>query len=320
MSADAAHAEHSTEPGPQAADTQLYRHALHGLINVGANLAQHLNAQANAQAAQQASAPAPRPTPAPHASDPQPAPQATDAQPAPAPAPAPDALIRLAAAFDQVARAVRRCIAQAQALDTPKQPARNPAPDRTAARKRIIRAVEDTIQRPPDNPDFEPPEVLLPEFRERMDAPDLDDDIATRPVEDIIKDIVRDLGLAALPGTHLWKRRTPADLAELCARAAAPSSPAWSAARPPGPVPQDGHPAAAQPAPAPAPADEREPAGPAKPAAIPRVQPGPTDAGPVHRGPVHPGSGLPLDPAEAVATVLRHAARTDARWRPPPED
>ena len=304
MSASATHPT-PHDPGPQAADThatdtEFYRQALHDLITVGTSLARHLPTQADAQAAHQSSAPAPQPAPA------QPAPHPTNAQPAPAP----DALVKIVASFDPLARAVRRCIAQAQNLNAPKQqPARNPAqppaPDRTAARKRILRAVEDNIQRPPDNPECDDAEILLSDFRERMDAPDLDDDISRRPVADIIQDILRDLGLAALPGSRPWKRRTPADIAELNARAAAPTSPASSATCQPGPGPQDGSPAAAQPAPDPA---DQHASG----------HPKPVRPSAAARPPVRPGHTLPEDPAEAVAFVLHQV--TQARSRPPPGD
>lgn len=46
---------------------------------------------------------------------------------------------------------------------------------------------------------------------DRLDAPDLEDDITTRPVADITE-ICRDLGRDALPGTHPWTRRTPNDI------------------------------------------------------------------------------------------------------------
>ncbi|HEY0204508.1 MAG TPA: hypothetical protein VGC15_10205 [Acetobacteraceae bacterium] len=290
MSASATYPTPQHAPGPQAADThaadtEFYRQALHDLINVGTHLARHLPEQADAQAAQQASTPTPQPT---------------AAHPAPAP-PAPDALVKIVASFDPLARAVRRCIAQAQNLNAPKQqpPARNPSQDRTTARRRIIRAVEDVIQRPPDNDECDDAEVLLADLRERMDAPDLEDDIANRPAEDIIKEILRDLGLAALPGSRPWKRRTQADIAALNASAAAPSSPASSAGHSPCASLQDGHPAA-QPSPGP---DYPKPSQPAAPA----------------RAPVHPSHSLPEDPAEAVAFVLRQAARANVRWRPPPE-
>ena len=177
-----------------------------------------------------------------------------------------------------MARAVRRCIALARTLDAA-PPARDPAQHRTAARKRILRAVEDTIARTADEgPDT--PEALRAELRDRLDAPDLEDDIATRPIADIIQEICRDLGLAAHPGTQPYQRRTPADVARLCATAAAPS--------------------AASPHAAPGPAQPPTPQPPA------RRQTGLT----------HPGTTLPPDPAEAIALILRH--QPGDRWRQSP--
>ncbi len=274
-----------------------YRGVLHGLIDRGADLARLLHEQATAQAMQQAAAHAQQTA--------APAQQATDAHPAPAPAlsATPGALNKTAAAFDQIARAVRRCVALAQGLD---EPARHPAPnhtaapDRTAARTRILRAVEDTLGRQDYDDSYrvcDPTEALHAELLDRMDAPDLDRDIASRPIDDIIKDILRDLGLAALPGTRPWKRRTPADIAELNARAAAPSRPAGSDPHEPGSGPQDAPAPAAAQRPSDLKPDQREPGHPAD----TRPQPGPTDAGSVRCGPTHSGPGLPKDPADAVA-------------------
>jgi len=302
MSATATQDTPHDDPGQHAADTRGHGGALDSLISMGTSIARLLHDQAHAHAAQQAAALAPK------ATDGQPASQATAAQPAPAPAPAPAkapapaaSLQDLAAAFDSISRTVRRCIMLAQSLDTPKPP-RTPAPDRTAARtaarKRILRAVEDTLGRQDYDDSYrvcDPTEALHAELLDRMDAPDLDRDIESRPIDDIIKDILRDLGLAALPGTRPWKRRTPADIAELNARAAAPSRPAGSTPREPGAGPQEPRPGAAQHSPSPQP-----------------DQPATSRA---HPGPVHPRPGLPKDPAEAVAFVLRHAA--DPRWRPP---
>ncbi|MGI4942133.1 MAG: hypothetical protein ACRYHQ_16485 [Janthinobacterium lividum] len=95
------------DPGPNAAETQLYRQALHNLIDIGADLARQLHAQAIAEAAQQAKA--------------KPVRLVTEAPPASLPGP--DALIKTAEAFDRVASAVRRCIMLAQSFD---QPTRNP--------------------------------------------------------------------------------------------------------------------------------------------------------------------------------------------------
>jgi hypothetical protein len=295
MSVQATQATPQDDPGPQAANAPYYRGVLHGMIDRGADLVRLLHEQATAQAMQQATVHAQQAAAL--------AQQATDVQPASAPAPSatPGALNKTAAAFDQIARAVRRCIALAQSLD---EPAHTPAPDRTAARTRILRAVEDTLGRQDYDDSYrvcDPTEALHAELLDRMDAPDLDRDIESRPIDDIIKDILRDLGLAALPGTRPWKRRTPADIAELCARAAAPSRPAGSIPHDPSPGRQDDHSAVARQAPDPQP-DQREPGHPAD--TLPQP------------GPIHSGPGLPKDPAEAVAFVLRHAA--DPRWRPPP--
>jgi hypothetical protein len=219
MSAHAIPVEPHTIPGPQAEDDQFYHEILHGLIEVGAELVRHLPQQAAAQAQ------APQQHPAP--------------QPAPAPAPSSDAVASLAIAYDRISRAVRRCIALARSLNDPAQPPKHPAPDRTAARKHILRAVEDTLQRQDYDDsyrDCDSTEALHAELLDRMDTPDLDRDIESRPIDDIIKDILRDLGLAALPGTRPWKRRTPADIAELNARAAAPSRPAGSTPTNPAPA------------------------------------------------------------------------------------
>ncbi len=121
-------------------------------------------------------------------------------------------------AYERVTRALRRNITLAQKLhEPPKAPSAPQHRDRTAARKRIIRDVEDTIQRTTKDAEAE---RLHAEFLDRLDGPDLDDDIDHLPIDEIIKDICRDLGIAHAPGTHPWKRRTPADIAILAARAA----------------------------------------------------------------------------------------------------
>jgi hypothetical protein len=190
---------HLTPPEPETAaaqhaeDAAYYRRILHDLIDMGADLARQVHQQALSR---------PKNTRPPAGPDTAP----TDPT----------------AAFDRIARTIRRSIVLARKLAEPVQaPAANPAQPRIAARQRIIRAVEDTIQCHAADTEAA---TLHAELLDRLDAPDLDDDIDRRPVAEIITEICRDLGLAALPGTHPWKRRTPADLATLYARAARPRS------------------------------------------------------------------------------------------------
>ncbi len=140
-----------------------------------------------------------------------------------------------AAAFDRVARAVRRTVALARRLDAP-APTR---PDtRTEARKRIIRGVEDTIERvaalsPAVGAERD---ALVAEFAERLDDPALEEEIDHRPAAEIIADICHDLGLIGSTGPALWKRRTPDEIHALLDRAEArPGSRRSPSRRPPAP-------------------------------------------------------------------------------------
>ena len=118
-------------------------------------------------------------------------------------------------AFDRAARCVRRTVGLLRLLDTPVPQA---ADRRVMARRRIIRVAEDVIAK--DHGDGERAESLRAELYERMDVPELDDEIDGRPVEEVIADILRDLGIAGPPGMrHPWQRRTPDEVAALCARA-----------------------------------------------------------------------------------------------------
>ena len=114
--------------------------------------------------------------------------------------------------YDRLGRCVRLCIWLVRKLAEPMKTV-----DRIAARKQIIRTVEDSIQRHADPADAD---TLHEELMDRLDTLDLEDEIAGRPIEEIIADICRDLGLATIPGSNPWKRRTPADIAILRARAA----------------------------------------------------------------------------------------------------
>ena len=193
-----------TEPNQGHPSPRAQRHLelLDELVELGMDLAR----SAHATAKQQLEAAVPEPT---------------DATATPPARPAPDPTIP----FDRIVRGVRRSMLLARRLEEPlpadaATPADAIAHHRIAARKRIIRDVEDAIQRTctPDRA-----EHLHAELLERLDSPDLDDEIDHRPPAEIIADICRDFGIAHIAGTHPWKRRTPADIAELRARAAAPA-------------------------------------------------------------------------------------------------
>jgi hypothetical protein len=176
--------QHSTNQVAEAED--YYRHVLRNLVEIGADLARMIQHEAHAaEAARLAAAPAAKST------------------------------VDFAGPFNLIARGIRRTILLDHKLAEPKNA---PSPQqRTAARKRIIREVEDAIHL---NAQDEHVDSLHAELLDRLDSPDLDDELATRTVPDIVTDICRDFGIAALPGTHAWKRRMPIDIAILNARAA----------------------------------------------------------------------------------------------------
>ena len=293
---------HLEDPGQPPADAHAYRAVLDDLIGMGTGIARLLHAQATAAADL---------TPdSPHKPANQTPAHSTSTN-----------LITIAAAFDRIARAVRRCIALARALDIPARPAKDPAHHRAAARRRILRAVEDAISRKLsaaagaddtgfDDADFDhapntaspTAEALTAELHERLDGPDLDTDITNRPLADIIAELCRDLGIAPPAGPHPWKRRTPADIAALCARAAAPARPAQTAPQPHphGPL----HPGPNT-APHPAPSLHAAPH-------TPRVPPSPTgnvpDAHPAH----HCGAHGPV----ALQSARHHSNPSTPAWPP----
>jgi len=121
--------------------------------------------------------------------------------------------------FDRIARTIRRTIALARHIATNPPKTARPAVERTQAREKIIRGVEDAIEarRAPATD----AQILYNELHERLDDDGLERDLRTRPIDDIIEEIARDLGVAYQSRAYIWKRRTPADLATLRARAAA---------------------------------------------------------------------------------------------------
>ena len=141
--------------------------------------------------------------------------------------------------FELISKAVRRCIMLAMKLDDwmLSRP-RLPEADRVVARKQIIREVEDRIARRAEPGDRDGLEV---ELAERMETLDYDEDISGRPIDEVIAEICRDLGIEPAFNGPEWKRRTPEDIRRLCKLAAAGGGAAgW-----PNPSPAAGMPAGA---------------------------------------------------------------------------
>ena len=187
-------------PNQQAADTEHLRTLLLDLADLGATLARQVHTQAMAQAAIIPEANAPEATR-----------DATAARTA-----------TLTAAFDRAVRCVRRTALLIQHLHAPEP--RAEAGARTRARTRILRTCEHAIDRAVHNGHAgRDPAAIRRELLERLDEPGLDDDLAHRPLPEIIAELCDDLGLAGpIPFTCPPRRRTPNEVRALRAEAAAP--------------------------------------------------------------------------------------------------
>ncbi len=119
--------------------------------------------------------------------------------------------------YEKLTRSMRLGILLADKLAEPiPEPKKLDPAARTAARKRIIRDVEDVINERAGTP--ERVENLERELLERLDAPDMELELASRPVDAIVLDLCRDLGLRASD----YKRRIPPEIDLLAEFAAAP--------------------------------------------------------------------------------------------------
>ena len=169
-------------------DAAYYRRVLHELIDLGSELAQMVVAEARTQVAAQ------------------------DAGAARAD------VAGAVEAFERVSRAVRRTVRMAQFVaEGPVQAGRSVAAQRVTNRRRVLRGVEDMIE---EEVGGEAAERLHAELLERLEAPDLDDELLDRPVDEVIRMVRCDLGLPAMMGSTRWKRRTPADVVQMQQRAA----------------------------------------------------------------------------------------------------
>ncbi len=177
-----------SQPASHEDDDAYYRAILHDLIDRGADLARQLHERAAKQPESDLTIP-----------------------------------------FDRIARTIRRTIALARHIATNPPKTARPAIERTQAREKIIRGVEDAIaakRGPPTDTDTDTDTgILYNELHERLDDADFERDLHTRPIDDIIEELARDLGVAYQSRSYIWKRRTPADIATLRARAAIPPDP-----------------------------------------------------------------------------------------------
>ena len=132
-----------------------------------------------------------------------------------------EVVVMCAKSYEGLSRSVRQSIMLACKMMEPAKAARPPR-ERNVARARVIRGVEDAIER--KSSERSEAESLRVELLDRMDAPDFDFDLETRPIEAIIAEIERDLGLGeCVGGVPQWRRRTPEMVAVLSAVAAEPA-------------------------------------------------------------------------------------------------
>ena len=115
-------------------------------------------------------------------------------------------------AFERINRGVRRAVFLLQYIARDAAKSEADARTQIRARQQIIRDVEDaTVNRPKPERD-----ALAAELCERLDDPDFTDDLAGMTIAQASQLIRNDFGLGKI-FTH--KRRTPADVKSLAARA-----------------------------------------------------------------------------------------------------
>lgn len=183
----------ATETAEPSEDTAHHRAVLRDCIDLGRHIVALTNLEV-AAAIKQAEA------------------RLADPDPETAPAkPAPDFTGR----YNLLTRAIRLTVLLDERLANPAPPPPPPEdPDRrrVAARKAVLREVDDAIHRHAKPAEAE---TLRDELTERMDMPDFDAELLDRPTKDVVAEIKRDLGLANGTTPHPFKRRTPDDLFDI---------------------------------------------------------------------------------------------------------
>ncbi len=141
--------------------------------------------------------------------------------------------------YDILMRSIRRSILLKQRLaaePAPAQPAK-----RAAARQQVIRKVQDAIHERAEGADAD---RLRAELVERLEDPEFDDELDTRPTNEVIDDIIHDMHLIGPYDANRFARRTPQDIARLRAIAARSRPPHHNENAPTAPPPHSESPAA----------------------------------------------------------------------------
>jgi hypothetical protein len=129
----------------------------------------------------------------------------------------------LALALDRVSRSVRRSLALLRRMQAGWPAAASPDDRAAMVRRQVARGVGDMIRREADG---EAAERLFDELAERLDDCELERHILDRPVDEIVRRIGRDLGLAA-GARRLHSRRgqsSPPPLLDAGATGSAPDT------------------------------------------------------------------------------------------------
>jgi hypothetical protein len=133
-----------------------------------------------------------------------------------------------------MSRCIRHNIALALKLAKPARAEPAPTPPENphaALRRLIIRAVDEAIGHNATSPK---PEILREDLRERPEAPERDDEIDNRTIEDVITDMRREFTRLATSGPEHWKFLTEDAIDRIFAHVAGPrQTPPPARANPP---------------------------------------------------------------------------------------
>lgn len=148
------------------------------------------------------------------------------------PAGAPVQLPALADAYDTMLRSLRRTALLVQKLTAPAPASGHAGPRSDAARKPGVRWGGESLDRdaPVDLSKLSDEELDRLDELDRLEGLESEDALAGRPLGAVIAAILKDFGVATLPGVDRYRHHTPSDSAGQGASGAAPFGPghAWT--------------------------------------------------------------------------------------------